>query len=144
MGCPQITTDRLVMRPFQDNDLEAFHQVMNASEVRRSLRISNPRRRDDVWREMAMWMGQWELRNSGNWAFDPQHWGNGFATESGQAAIDWAWENHDVDELVSTILLDNPASQAVAQRLGFTLREEIILPHFPSEPHGIWTLPRPS
>ncbi|MGB0614567.1 MAG: GNAT family N-acetyltransferase [Acidimicrobiales bacterium] len=71
------------------------------------------------------------------------HWGHGYATEAGRAAVDWCFANHDVDELVSVILPENTASQAVARRLGFVLSEERTLPHFPQQPHGIWRLARP-
>ena len=45
-------------------------------------------------------------------------------------------------ELFSTILMDNYRSQAVAKRLGFTLKETQYLSHYPKEPHGIWILER--
>ena len=77
------------------------------------------------------------------WTFHPSHWGNGYATEAGRANMDWAFANHDVDELVSVILPENAASQAVARRLGFTLRDERVLSFFPAKPHGIWFKPRP-
>jgi RimJ/RimL family protein N-acetyltransferase len=38
------------------------------------------------------------------------------------------------------ILPENVRSQAVAERLGFSLFEERVLSHFPSAPHGIWRL----
>jgi RimJ/RimL family protein N-acetyltransferase len=40
------------------------------------------------------------------------------------------------------ILPENTRSQAVAQRLGFTLFEMRITSHFPESPHGIWRLER--
>ncbi len=78
------------------------------------------------------------------WTFDPAHWGHGYATEAGAAAVEWAFANHDDPELFSCILADNAASQRVAQRLGFTLFEERVLSFFPAAPHGIWVLPRPA
>lgn len=77
------------------------------------------------------------------WTFDPAFWGSGFATEAGQATVDWAFANHDDDRLVSVILPANTPSQSVARRLGFTLLEERTMSFFPSSPHGIWVLPRP-
>ncbi len=77
------------------------------------------------------------------WTFDPAHWGHGYATEAGRAAVEWAFANHDDDRLFSVILPGNTPSQAVATRLGFTLLEERVLEFFPSEAHGIWVLPRP-
>ena len=78
------------------------------------------------------------------WTFDPAHWGHGYATEAGAAAVDWALAKHDDRELFSCILPENAASQAVARRLGFMLREERVLSFYPSAPHGIWVLPRPA
>lgn len=49
----------------------------------------------------------------------------------------------DVDDRVGVILPQRTASQAVARRLGFTLREERVLVFFPFEPHGPWYKPRP-
>jgi RimJ/RimL family protein N-acetyltransferase len=76
------------------------------------------------------------------WALHPDHWGKGYATEAGGAAIDWVFAHHDVDELFSLILHANRASQAVAERLGFTLAYERVMKFFPSAPHGVWKLTR--
>ena len=173
VACPTIETERLVLRPFHDDDLEAYFAFMDTPEVRASLHLPEAFDRDDAWQQMAVWLGQWALRGSGQWGverkdtgeligragthrpvrrgwpgleigwtFHPAHWGHGFATEAGRASVEWAFTNHPVDELVSCILPENAASQAVARRLGFRLREERVLPFFPSMPHGIWVLPR--
>jgi RimJ/RimL family protein N-acetyltransferase len=120
---------------------------------------------------MAAWLGQWELRGTGQWALEekatgvllgraglhhparddwpgvevgwalhPDCWGQGYATEAGQRAIDYAFAELNLAELYSVILPENSRSIAVAQRLGFSLREEKVLSHFPSMPHGIWWL----
>jgi RimJ/RimL family protein N-acetyltransferase len=44
--------------------------------------------------------------------------GEGYATEAGQAAIEWAWRNVDAPELISVIQPGNAASIGVAERLG--------------------------
>jgi RimJ/RimL family protein N-acetyltransferase len=49
-------------------------------------------------------------------------WGNGYATEGAIAAIDWAFDTLGWTEVIHTIAPDNIASQAVARRLGSTLR----------------------
>lgn len=173
--CPTIETERLVMRPFRDDDLDAYFAIMDTTELRTALHTPDDFDPPAAWFQMAWWLGQWELRNTGQWAvdlrstgeligragtnhparpdwpgievgwaFDPSHWGRGYATEAGRAAVEWAFANHGVPELVSCILPENTASQAVAHRLGFTLREERVLAFFPSMPHGIWVLPRPA
>ncbi len=171
--CPTVETERLILRPFNEYDVEPYLEIHLAPEVKAALHIDDSFDRNFAWRSIAMWRGQWVLRKSGNWAvelratgeligragthrpsfpdwpgleigwtFHPRHWGNGYATEAGRASIDWAFANHDVEELVSVILPTNTASQAVAQRLGFTLSEELVLSSFPSAAHGIWRLPR--
>ena len=173
--CPTVETERLILRPFRDADVEAYFAIHDTAEVRTSLHLPESIDRQEARKHMALWNGQWTLRNSGQWAvelaatgeligragthrpqragwpglevgwtFHPDHWGNGYATEAGRAAITWAFANHDVDELVSVILSENTASQAVATRLGFTWREDRILQPFVTLPHGIWTLPRPA
>lgn len=171
--CPTVETQRLILRPFAEHDVDAYLAIHTAPEVMAALHIDDSFDRNVAWRSLAMWRGQWVLRNSGNWAVElretgeligragthrppfhdwpgleigwtlhPDHWGKGYATEAGRASIDWAFANHDVDELVSVILPTNTGSQAVAQRLGYALSEELVLSSFPSTPHGIWRLPR--
>ena len=41
------------------------------------------------------------------WALHPDHWGNGYTTEAGAAAVEYAFAHHDVDELYSLILSEN-------------------------------------
>ncbi|MEM9202761.1 MAG: GNAT family N-acetyltransferase [Actinomycetota bacterium] len=172
--CPTIHTERLTLRPFRDDDVDAYFAVHDTPEVRGSLHLPDSFDREEAWKHLAIWNGQWTLRNSGQWAVEvtatgefigragthrplrdgwpglevgwtihPDHWGQGYATEAGRASVDWAFANHAVDELVSVILPDNAASQAVARRLGFSWGEERTLPHFVQIPHGIWRLTRP-
>ena len=76
------------------------------------------------------------------WALDPSWWGRGYATEAGEAAVRFGFDDVGVDSLVSVILPENEASSAVARRLGFVLADERTLSHFPAMPHGVWRLDR--
>jgi len=59
------------------------------------------------------------------WALARAAWGQGYATESARAALEWVRPR--VDSLVSVIAPDNVASQRVAQRLGATPAETVQL-----------------
>lgn len=72
------------------------------------------------------------------WTLHPDHWGNGYATEAGGAAITYAFDTLDRDEVVSVIHPDNHGSQAVARRLGLSWVEDRQMAWHPSEPLGIW------
>ena len=76
------------------------------------------------------------------WALHPDHWGKGFAAEAGARSVAYAFEELDLDRVVSVILPENDRSMAVARRLGFHLVAERVLPHFPAKAHGIWALER--
>jgi len=76
------------------------------------------------------------------WTLDPATWGHGYATEAGARAVRFGFEALGEDTLYSTILPENTRSAAVATRLGFSPWEERVLPHFPSQAHTIWRLPR--
>ena len=171
--CPTLETERLLLRPFRDDDVDAYAAVLQTREVRASLHLPDDVGRERAWLGMAQQLGQWELRGTGQWALEelatgvfvgragmhfpegadwpgieigwvlhPDHWGNGYATEAGAAAVEYAFAHHPVDALYSVILPENTASQAVARRLGFTLWEQRAFSHFPEMEHGIWRLQR--
>jgi RimJ/RimL family protein N-acetyltransferase len=172
--CPTLETERLLLRPFEENDVDAYTAVLQSPEVRALLHLPDDVGRYEAWLGMAQQLGQWELRGTGQWALvekasgefvgragthrperadwpgievgwalHPGHWGKGYATEAGGAAVEYAFAHHDVDALYSLILPENERSQAVARRLGFTLFEMFVTSHFPESPHGIWRLDRP-
>ena len=65
---PTIETDRLVLRPFRDDDVDGYFWVHNAPEVRASLHIADDFDRATAWSHLCLWNGQWTLRNSGQLA----------------------------------------------------------------------------
>ena len=54
------------------------------------------------------------------WRLDRFAWGNGYASEGGQAALEFAFETVGVNEVVSFTSTTNVRSQAVMRRLGMT------------------------
>lgn len=171
-ACPTLTTDRLVLRPFHEDDLDAYHAVIASDEVVAAL-ASGEVTRADAWQQMASFLGQWELRGHGQWALEerasgrmvgraglhhperdewpglevgwtlaPDAWGRGYATEAGRAALTYAFDVLDAPEVVSVIAPDNTRSQAVARRLGLAWVEDRTMAWFPDRPLGVWRLRR--
>jgi RimJ/RimL family protein N-acetyltransferase len=66
--CPTIETERLLLRPFRESDLEAYTAVLQAPEVRASLHLPDDIGREQAFSQMAGWLGQWQLRSTGQWA----------------------------------------------------------------------------
>jgi RimJ/RimL family protein N-acetyltransferase len=52
------------------------------------------------------------------WRLDKAFWGRGYATEAGNAALDFAFNTLQLSEVVSFTSVLNLKSQAVMQRLG--------------------------
>ena len=51
------------------------------------------------------------------WRLAREYWGNGYATEAGKAALEFAFNNLDVNEVYSFTSIANKRSQAVMERL---------------------------
>jgi RimJ/RimL family protein N-acetyltransferase len=70
-----LTTARLLLRPFRQDDVEAYAAMCADPEVMRYLGLSGVLTREDAWRQMAMLLGHWELRGFGMWAVEERDTG---------------------------------------------------------------------
>ena len=142
-----LETERLLLRPFQEQDLDAYARVCADAEVMRFLGDGRALSRTDAWRQMAFFLGHWQLRGYGLWAavlketnavvgriglhnpegwpglevgwlLDRAVWGRGLATEGGRAALDFAFTVLKASRVLSVIHPDNARSIGVAERLG--------------------------
>lgn len=143
---PRLVTERLILREFRNEDLDAFAAFMADADVMRYIGGS-AMTRDEAWRSMAVTLGHWQLRGFGAWAverkddgrlvgrvgmIEPEgwpgleigwtlgrpYWGKGYASEAANAAICFAFLTQPVEALISCIDPDNAPSQAVARRVG--------------------------
>jgi RimJ/RimL family protein N-acetyltransferase len=142
-----IETERLRMRAFRNEDLDAYAVMCADPEVMQYLGTGTTLSRGDAWRSMAGFLGHWELRGYGMWALeekasgrlvgragflDPEgwpgfelgwtlgreHWGRGFAVEAAKRALEYAFAELDRDRVISLIRPRNVRSIRVAERLG--------------------------
>lgn len=142
--CPALQTERLILRPFREDDVDAFHafyqdplsQALFGGDVSKA----------DVWRRIALFHGHWALKGFGIWAIEekstrrfagyaglwfpyefadvevgyglhPAHRGRGYAVEAAQAARAFG-RRRGITRLVSYIIPANARSVRVAERLG--------------------------
>lgn len=61
-----------------------------------------------------------------------RYWGQGYATESAQAIVTYAFENLKYHTLVAHSHIDNVASQKVLTQCNFSLLKEIVYDHHPA------------
>ena len=70
VACPTLETERLVLRPFRDDDLADYFAMMDSPEVRTAMRVPDGAGLPEAFDAMAAWLGQWELRGTGHWALE--------------------------------------------------------------------------
>jgi RimJ/RimL family protein N-acetyltransferase len=141
-----LHTDRLILRMFEDSDLDAYAAMCADAEVMRYLGDGRPMSRSDAWRNMALIVGHWQLRGYGMWAVEErlsgeligrigcwnpegwpgfevgwvlrrQSWGQGFATEGARAALQFAFDELNQPHVISLIRPGNERSIRIAERL---------------------------
>jgi RimJ/RimL family protein N-acetyltransferase len=166
----RIETDRLILRPPLAQDFDAYAAKMADAEA--TLFTGGVQTRALAWRSFLGKAGAWTIlgfsmfavieKASGQWIgqLGPWHpegwpgtevgwglarhaWGKGYALEGCIAAIDWTFDRLGWDEVIHSIHPDNHASQALARRLGSTLRGpgKLPAPHEGS-PTEIWAQTR--
>ena len=156
MPIPELETERLRLRAFRNEDLDAYAPMCADPEVMRFLGTGITLSRSDTWRSMAGFLGHWALRGYGMWALEEKatgtlvgragflypegwpgfelgwtlgrpYWGRGFATEAARRALDFAFRELAQPRVISLIRPANTPSIRVAERLGEKRVEEIEL-----------------
>jgi RimJ/RimL family protein N-acetyltransferase len=152
---PTLETERLILRPPEERDLDRWAAFMADAETMSFL--GGPKSRAEAWQGIASALGHWVLKGFGmfstvekesgawvgrvgplepegwpgtevGWGIAREHWGKGYATESAAAAIDWAFDTLGWSEVVHCIDSANAPSIRVAQRLGSTKGARVNLP----------------
>jgi ribosomal-protein-alanine N-acetyltransferase len=69
------------------------------------------------------------------WRFAKEHWGSGYATEAARAAMDFGFDEAELDEIVSFTIPANTRSVSVMERLGMTHNtvDDFDHPRFPDD-----------
>lgn len=166
-----LETERLILRQFREEDLDAYVEMVGDPEVMQYLG-SGAMNRAEAWRNMAMILGHWRLRGFGMWAVEEkgggamigrvgcwrpegwpglevswalrrESWGRGFATEAAKASLDAAFDLLAERHVISMIHGQNAASIRVARRLGMRLEGRTELFGIPVSVFGIRSGGRP-
>lgn len=149
-----LKTARLRLRLFREDDFEDYARLCADPEVMRNLGHGHTLGREDAWRQMAFFLGHWQLRGFGMWAVEERgrlgiigrvgfhqpegwpgfelgwalardSWGKGYATEAARAALQFAFTELGRDRVISLIHADNTRSIRVAERVGERLEGRV-------------------
>jgi RimJ/RimL family protein N-acetyltransferase len=143
---PTWETERLILRPIEGDDLDAYTELWQDPEFTRHIG-GRPSSRHDMWHNLAGNAGCWLMSGVGPltviekasgqlvgraglwnepgwpgveacWFIGRPWWGRGYAGEAATAAITWAFANRGIGEITTPILPGNTPSIRVAEKLG--------------------------
>lgn len=163
---PTLETERLILRPPRLEDFDAWAAFMDDGEHVRY--VGGRQSRPVAWRNMMSVIGSWTAygfaffsvieKSSGRWIgrvgpWRPEGWpgtevgwgivadscGKGYAVESAEATMDWAFEALGWTKVIHTIDLANVPSKKVAAGVGARLLRYGRLPEpFDDKEVEIW------
>jgi ribosomal-protein-alanine N-acetyltransferase len=150
---PQVETERLLLRMFEPNDLDAATVLFNDAEVQKYLSPKNKRNREQLVILLEKCRNYWKERGFGVWCiaeknvgkmigycgfqyfdktpeieivfgFLKEHWGKGYAGESAAAGLKYAFEKLSLNQIFAATHQQNIASRRVLEKLQMRLIEE--------------------
>jgi ribosomal-protein-alanine N-acetyltransferase len=140
-------TDRLILRPLVEKDIDAIYAMRSDREVMRFIREPQNRNESISWIELVSsrweterigfcavvdkqtdaflgWCGTWRLKETGEfeigYAIGRKFWGKGYAPEAALKLLDYAFETLNSDVIVAVALPENTASRRVMEKLGMS------------------------
>jgi hypothetical protein len=92
----RLETDRLVLRMFGNDDLDAYYAICSDLEVMEFIGQGNAMTRLNTWRQIAVMLGHWQLRGYGSWAIEEKESGKlvgrvGFINPEGWPGLEIGW-----------------------------------------------------
>jgi RimJ/RimL family protein N-acetyltransferase len=151
-GIPTLETERLVLRPFRDTDVDLLHKILSAPSVLKYFPRSEPPKLESVKRLVANQLEHWATHGYGWWAVEHRsageligwcgltylpetnetevayllaepYWGQGLATEAAARALKFGFDQVKVGDIVGIVHPENLASQRVLEKIGFEFVE---------------------
>ena len=140
-------TDRLILRPLDNGDVDAIFAMRSDPEVMRFIREPQNRDESTNWVELVSsrwkteqigfcgileklsgkfvgWCGIWKLKETGDleigYAVAKEFWGKGYATEAALKFLDYAFERLQPEKVVAVARPENVASRRVMEKLGMS------------------------
>ena len=150
---PNLSTDRLILRPIASSDLAALQDLWNDPEVRRYLWADQVMSRETVCEIIADSESCFAELGSGFFAIEvatnpgvlvgfcghrrfedgkqvelrygilPEYWGEGYVTEAASEVLRYGFEICGIDRVIAATDTPNQRSVRVMQRLGMVFEE---------------------
>ena len=148
-----ITTSRLTLRPFTQDDDKYLHRIMNQPDILQYFPRTDPPDLERVQKIIEHQLTHWEEHRLGWWAVVPQgqteligwnglqylpetdevevgyllskqFWGLGYATEGAKASLEFGFEKLGLEQIIGLTHPENMASQNVLKKCGMRYMEQ--------------------
>lgn len=145
-----ISTKRMLMRPLTVGDIEEFYEIVKKNNVGKWLGIGSGMSFEESRQYVKKIIQHWNKYSFGVWAvvnkstkaimghcglrylddtndieiiylLDPKYWGMGYATEAGNAAVNFAFNSLKINKLIERVRKNNIKSKQVIDSLDFSL-----------------------
>jgi ribosomal-protein-alanine N-acetyltransferase len=146
-----LQTERLLLRPFREDDLDELSALNADAEVTRFLTGGRPRSREETAGKLRQGLEDWRLHGFGmftlidkadgrfvglcgighphaladaelSYSLAKRCWGRGLATEAAAAVLRYGFEVVGLPRVVCVAVAENVASQRVMAKAGMTLQ----------------------
>jgi len=153
MNVPTFETQRLVLRPFVEEDAVELHRILSQEDVLKYFPGPGEPTLEKAQRFIAHQIKQWgevgyawwaiDLKETGalvgwnglqylpetgeteiGFLIDSTQWGKGLTTEAGRVGVRFAFDTVGISELIALAHPENLASQRVIEKLGLEFIEE--------------------
>ncbi len=142
----RLETERLILRPINEEDISGVFEMRRDSDVMRYIREPVLSRREaEDWIKLissrwekdrigfcsviekqsgkfAGWCGLWRLKESGEtevgYAVAKEFWGKGYASESAEAFLEYGFNKLNLEKIVAVARPENIASRRVMEKIG--------------------------
>lgn len=151
MEFTELATDRLILRKFARSDLNFLHNHFSNSQVSEFLYDNEPPKDIEETRELLNWCMEFnslthirwcitlaesstqigtcgfhcldKTNNASEIGYDllPQFWGKGYMTEALSTMLSFGFEQLDLNRIYAFVFVNNPGSNSLLKKLGFTL-----------------------
>jgi RimJ/RimL family protein N-acetyltransferase len=144
----RLETERLVIRPLEERDADAWIEMLSDPEVRRFLPDFSPPTRETFPDAVARRNAMERERNHTMWGvalkktdafigqcglvpvegkgpeieiayhYRPDSWGHGYATEAAVAVLSYGFDTVQLDRVIAVVMPDNVSSCRVLEKAG--------------------------
>ncbi len=142
-----VSTNRLLLRQFREEDLGAYAKIMGDHMVGKWLPKGDGYTREETKRSLKSILEHWDKYDFGIWAvvnkkkdvllgrcglnwiaetsevevdfvLAKNHWGRGYATEAAKAALTYGFEVLKLDRIIALAKPENTSSRRVIEKIG--------------------------